>query len=696
MRRIAAKIYTVIEDKMIKYRFAVITILLLAQAALSNFLAFVIRFEGQLPSYFVSVFLTYLPLLLIIRLALFGQAGLHRGLWRYAGISDLLKIVSSATIGSVIFFLFVRYLVDDLEYPRSIYLVDWLLFLVISGGNRLIIRVFREYMYLESTGRRMLIIGAGNAGEMIVREMKSNQKCLYEPVGFVDDTQKKGVTIHGVRVLGTTEKLSEIIKNIKPDEIMISSGDIQKPIREIYEICKPFNIPIKKLPGINEILDSNVFLGARIGRRLVNAKLVTETQVQEALTLQKKEGGRLGSKLVKLGYITEEKLNSFLIKQLGISHVKPISLEDLLQREPINTGIESIMGFLEGKSVMVTGAGGSIGSELCRQVMKYNPSHLLLLDRYENSLFEIDLELRGEQQSLREQQSPRISTIIGDIQDLSFLECLFSRYKPQIVFHAAAYKHVPLMEHNPIEAVKNNIFGTKNLIEISSRHCAEHFVLISTDKAVNPTSIMGATKRIAEFLSVHMNSVCETKFTTVRFGNVLGSNGSVLQVFKEQLTKGGPLTITHPEIKRFFMLTEEAVHLVLIAAASGKGGEIFVLDMGEPIKIVDLAENFIRLSGFIPHKEIKIRFTGLRPGEKLYEELFDETERAIPSFHKKIMVAVPEASLMPVVARHIPDLEQIVLHHSVEELVPLIQKMVPSFRNKNIQSESVKKEWVVK
>lgn len=690
MRRIAAKIYAVIEDKMIKYRFTVITILLLAQAALSNFLAFVIRFDGQLSDYNVSLFLTYLPLLLIIRLALFGQAGLHRGLWRYAGISDLLKIISSATIGSVIFFLFVRYLVDDLEYPRSIYLVDWLLFLVISGGNRLIIRVFREYMYLESTGRRMLIIGAGNAGEMIVREMKSNQKCLYEPVGFVDDTQKKGVTIHGVRVLGTTEKLSEIIKNIKPDEIMISSGDIQKSIREIYEICKPFNIPIKKLPGINEILDSNVFLGARIGRRLVNAKLVTETQVQEALTLQKKEGGRLGSKLVKLGYITEEKLNSFLIKQLGISHVKPISLEDLLQREPVNTGIESIMGFLEGKSVMVTGAGGSIGSELCRQVMKYNPSHLLLLDRYENSLFEIDLELRGGQ------QSPRISTIIGDIQDLSFLECLFSRHKPQIVFHAAAYKHVPLMEHNPIEAVKNNIFGTKNLIEISSRHCAEHFVLISTDKAVNPTSIMGATKRVAEFLCVHMNSVCKTKFTTVRFGNVLGSNGSVLQVFKEQLTKGGPLTITHPEIKRFFMLTEEAVHLVLIAAASGKGGEIFVLDMGEPIKIVDLAENFIRLSGFIPHKEIKIRFTGLRPGEKLYEELFDETERAIPSFHKKIMVAVPEDSLMPVVARHIPDLEQIVLHHSVEELAPLIQRMIPSFRNKNIQSESVKKEWVVK
>jgi FlaA1/EpsC-like NDP-sugar epimerase len=690
MNGIANNSFDVIKDKILKYRLVVTTLILLAQAALANWLAFVIRFEGQLPSYFVSVFLTHLPVLLIIRLALFGQAGLHRGLWRYASISDLMKIVSSGTMGSVIFFLIVRYLVDDLEYPRSIYLIDWLLFLFISGGTRLLSRIFREYMFVGLSRKRMLIVGAGNSGEMIVREMRNNPKSKYEPIGFIDDTQKKGLTIHEVPILGTTNMIPEIIKKHQPDEIVISSDDTPKPIREIYELCKPFNIPIKKLPGISEILGSKVPAAVRIGRHLVDARLVTEAQIQEALFLQKKEGGRLGSKLVKLGYITEGNLNSFLIKQLGVSHMKPISLEDLLQREPVNTDVLSIREFISNKSVLVTGAGGSIGSELCRQIIRYNPSHLLLLDRYENSLFEIDLELRAEQ------QSPHISTIIGDIQDLSFLECLFSRHKPQIVFHAAAYKHVPLMEHNPIEAVKNNIFGTKNLIETSSRHCAGQFVLISTDKAVNPTSIMGATKRVAEFLSVHMNSVCKTKFTTVRFGNVLGSNGSVLQVFKEQLTKGGPLTITHPEIKRFFMLTEEAVHLVLIAAASGKGGEIFVLDMGDPIKIVDLAENFIRLSGFIPHKEIKIMFTGLRPGEKLYEELFDETERVIPSFHKKIMVAVPENSLIPVVARHIPDLEQIVLRHSVGDLVPLIKKMVPSFRPGNVQSNSVTREWVVK
>jgi FlaA1/EpsC-like NDP-sugar epimerase len=402
---------------------------------------------------------------------------------------------------------------------------------------------------------------------------------------------------------------------------------------------------------------------------------VTETQIQEALALQKKEGGRLGSKLVKLGYITDEDLNSFLVKQLGISHMKPISLDDLLQREPVDTGIDSIRAFIEGKSVMVTGAGGSIGSELCRQIIKYDPSHLVILDRYENSLFEVDLELRGEQ------NRSNLSTVIGDIQDSSSLKRIFSEQRPQIVFHAAAYKHVPLMEYNPIEAIKNNIFGTKNVLEAASLYGSENFVLISTDKAVNPTSIMGATKRVAEFLTVQMNSVSETRFTTVRFGNVLGSNGSVLQVFKEQLTKGGPLTITHPEIKRFFMLTREAVHLVLTAASSGKGGEIFVLDMGEPIKIVDLAESFIRLSGFVPHKEIKIRFTGLRPGEKLYEELFDKTEKMMPSWHKKIMMAIPEDNLIPVINGCISELERIVHDHSVADLIPLMQKMLPSFKN---------------
>jgi len=328
---------------------------------------------------------------------------------------------------------------------------------------------------------------------------------------------------------------------------------------------------------------------------------------------------------------------------------------------------------------MVTGAGGSIGSELCRQIIKYNPSHLMLCDRYENSTFEIDLSLRAEE------RETTISTIMGDIQDTVFLEQLFLKHAPQIIFHAAAYKHVPLMESNSVEAVKNNIFGTKNLIDTASLHCAESFILISTDKAVNPSSIMGATKRVAEFLTIKKNSKCRTKFSAVRFGNVLGTNGSVIPIFKEQLKNGGPLTVTHPDIKRFFMLIPEAVQLVLIAAASGNGGELFVLDMGEQIRIVDLAENFIRLSGFIPHKEIKITFTGLRPGEKMYEELFDESEKKIPTFHSKLMMAIPEIPTSETLYQCIKDFERIAREYRVDEVVPTIQRIVPNYKNLQVE-----------
>jgi len=677
MNGISTKIYKATSDYIVKYRRIVVILIFLAQAALANYLAFIIRFESILSSSSLNTFLTYLPVLLCIRLVFFIQAGLYKGLWRYASVSDLIKIIKSTTLGSILFLFTIYYVIGDPNYPRSIVVLDWLLFIIISGGNRLFIRVFKEYMFSEPLRKRILIIGAGDAGAMIVREMKNNPEYAYEPIGFIDDdANKKGLTIHDVPILGSSSMIPEIIKKQRPDEILISvSTDTQKTIREIYEICKPFTIPIKKLPGIGDLLDGNISVAAKLGQRLTEANVVTEAQIQEGLALQKKEGGRLGTKLVKLGYVTEERLIAFLNKQHGISLMQPISLEDLLQREPVNTDIIAVREFIAGKSVMVTGAGGSIGSELCRQIIKYGPADLLLLDRYENSTYEIDLELRAEQ------HKATISTIIGDVQDTLHLDYIFSRYRPQIIFHAAAYKHVPLMEHNPVEAVKNNIFGTKNLIEAASRYCAEHFVLISTDKAVNPTSIMGATKRIAEFLTVKMNSSCTTKFSTVRFGNVLGTNGSVIPIFKEQLKKGGPLTVTHPEVRRFFMLIHEAVQLVLIAAAAGNGGELFVLDMGEPIKIIDLAENFIRLSGFIPHKEIKITFTGLRPGEKLYEELFDESETMIPTSHKKLMMAVPEVPPARILDHCICDFERIVQDYSLDEVVRTIQKTIPGFKS---------------
>ena len=664
-----------VRDIIVRYRLFSLTLLFLLQAALANYLSFLLRFESMPPSVYLNQFLIYLPVLLSLRLVFFLLAGLYKGVWRYAGISDLMKIINSTTFGSIAFFLIVRYGIGDVDYPRSIYVLDCVLCIIISGGGRLFIRVLRESMIQEPLGKKTLIIGAGDAGEMIVREMKSHEH-PYTPIGFVDDDpRKKGLTIHGVPVLGQSHMIPELIEKYKPDEILISSPDIQKTIKDIYELCKPFNVRIKKLPGIQDLLGGNVSVAARIGQRLIDANLITEAQVQEALTLQEKEGGRLGSKLVKLGYITEEKLVSFLSKHLGISHIKPISLEDLLQREPVNTDITYLTDFIKGKSVMVTGAGGSIGSELCRQLIKYSPSILILLDRYENNLYEVDISLRDGQ------HRSSIVTFIGDVQDALFLDHVFSKHKPQIIFHAAAYKHVPLMEHNPIEAVKNNIFGTKNLIDTAARHCAENFVLISTDKAVNPTSIMGATKRISEFLTVNMTSFCNTKFSVVRFGNVLGSNGSVVPLFSEQLKRGGPLTVTHPEVKRFFMLIPEAVHLVLIAAASGKGGEIFVLDMGDPIKIIDLTENFIRLSGFIPHKEIKIVYTGLRPGEKMCEELFDESETRVAASHKKLMIAVPQVPSMAFLSHHLLNLERVIEDYAEEEVVPLIQMAVPTFRN---------------
>ncbi|MEW6053642.1 MAG: polysaccharide biosynthesis protein [Nitrospirota bacterium] len=674
MGKTFTRIYRDVKKAIIQHRRLFIVLVLLLQAIVANYLAFIIRFESKLSPFYLNQFLTYLPLLVFIRFVFIMQSGLHKGLWRYASVSDLMKIIHSTTIGSILFLLIVRFVIGEEDYPRSIFFLDWIIFISISGGNRLFIRVFREYMTHNPSKKKILFVGAGDAAEMLVREMMYKRDSSYSPIGFIDnDIQKRGSTIHGIPILGTYSMLDEIIQQHKPDEVLITEADTQKTIREIYEICKPHNITIKKLPGINDILGGNISVSTKIGQILVKANLVTEQQVQEALSLQKNEGGRLGAKLVKLGYITEEKLVSLLNKHYGISHITPISLEDLLQREPVDTNITSLREFIHGKRVLVTGAGGSIGSELSRQILRYCPSHLILMDRYENSLFDIDLELRTRE------NGSTISTIIADIQDVMSLERIFAKNTPHIVFHAAAYKHVPLMEYNPIEAVKNNIFGTKNLLESAAKYRAENFVLISTDKAVNPTNIMGATKRVAEFLTVNMDALSETKFTTVRFGNVLGTNGSVVPIFKEQLKKGGPLTVTHPDAERFFMLIPEAVHLVLMAAASGKGGEIFVLDMGERVRIIDMAENFIRLSGFIPYREIQIDFIGLRPGEKLHEELFDISEKAITTSHKKLLMAVPEVPSMASLKQHMMNLERCIQCYSVSDALQVIQHIVPNY-----------------
>jgi FlaA1/EpsC-like NDP-sugar epimerase len=612
--------YKAMKNLIVKNRRIVVVLIHFIQIVLANYFAFILRFESVLEPEYISQFLIYLPMLVIIRLTLYLGTGLYKDLWRYSSINDLVKIFTTASAGSMVFLIFVRYLVGDVSYPRSIYVLDWLLLIMLSGGSRFFIRVFREYLQSESSGKRILIIGAGDAGEMIVRDMKNNPEYSYDPIGFIDDDRyKKGLAIHGVPIFGTREFLVEAVEKHRPDEILISMpSESYKTIREIYEQCKPLGLPIKTLPGLMDIIEGNV----------------------------------------------------------SVSQIKPLSLEDLLQRDVVRADISEVKEYIEGRSVLVTGAGGSIGSELCRQIAGYSPSVLIMFDRYENGLFQIDMELRANK------KSPFISTVVGDMLDVSAVRHIFGKYKPQIVFHAAAHKHVPLMELNPLEALKNNIFGTRNLLEAAAENETESFVTISTDKAVNPENIMGASKRVAEFLTYNMNRINHTRFTTVRFGNVLGSNGSVVQIFKEQLSRGGPLTVTHPEIKRFFMLIPEAVQLVLIAAASGKGGDIFVLDMGEQIKIVDLAENLIRLSGFIPHEDIKIEYTGLRPGEKMYEELFDDSEEVAPTSNEKLRLAIPKCvPSNEEINRLLGELEHMIIKNSVEEAVSVVQKIVPGFRN---------------
>lgn len=638
------RIYKAVQGLIISNRLTVVALVHLLQAVIANYLAFILRFEAILSPFYLRHLKVYLPILLTVRLGFYLAFGLHKDLWRYSSVNDLVKIVKSVSLGTIVFVVIVRYLFGDTSYPRSIFAIDWLLLIMLSGGSRLLIRIFSEYTRVEATDKRTLIIGAGDAGEMIVRDMKSNPRNTYEPIGFIDDNlRKKGLRIHGVPIFGPMTMITQVMERYKPAEILISMPSAShKTINEIYEICKPFNIPIQILPGLSDIIEGNV----------------------------------------------------------SVSQIKPLSLEDLLQREPVRTDVQAVKEFIQGKSVMVTGAGGSIGSELCRQIIGYGPSDLIMFDRYENGLFEIDMELQNivkrKESVVRSDSSPltphpsRVITIVGDMRDRGGLEYHFSKFKPQIIFHAASHKHVPLMEVNPMEAVKNNIFGARNLVEAASRHKAESFVMISTDKAVNPTSIMGATKRVTEFLAISMNETSNTRFTAVRFGNVLGSNGSVVQVFKEQVRRGGPVTVTHPEIKRFFMLIPEAVQLVLIAAAGGRGGDIIVLDMGEQIKILDLAENLIRLSGFVPYEDIKIEFTGLRPGEKLYEELFDESEVMVPTFHEKLKIAIPNNVPSPdALLRHITALDRIITTSSLDELIPEIQKIVPNFKRSDAEGRSI-------
>ncbi len=559
-------------------------------------LAFLLRFEMDIPPLWMTVALATWPYVVALEYGVLALFGVPRFAWRYIGIRETMR-VAQAMAASALIVLLVRLSLEDIGglvafvvVPLGVTATNFLLAFTGLVAARALRRIYGEHRELllradQGERNRVLLIGAGQAGVIVARELRSRPDLGLDAVAFLDDdVNKKGSQIAGLPVLGTTAQLVEIARQKRVTRALITIANASgADIRRIAVLCKSAGIDTKIIPGIYEIVGDTI----------------------------------------------------------NLSRIREVAIEDLLGREPVTLDTAALSAGLRDKVVMVTGAGGSIGSELCRQLCRYAPKKLILVERFENSLFEIHRELLnksrsegGAEMSGCEELDPRIA----DVCDRRRMEQLFTELSPQVVFHAAAHKHVPMMELNPGEAIKNNVRGTMVVAETADRFGAEAFVMISTDKAVNPTSMMGASKRVAEIFTQGLALRSKTKFITVRFGNVLGSNGSVIPIFKEQIARGGPVTVTHPEMRRYFMTIPEASQLVLQAGTMGQGGEIFILDMGEPVKIVDLARDLIRLSGMTPDEDIEIVFSGVRPGEKLFEELSVSAEQADKTKHPKIFI----------------------------------------------------------
>ena len=543
----------------------------------------------------------------------------YSSLWRYAGEEELVSILSACLV--YVIPVYIAHRLIGIDYSILFYVVSTILIIGYTGGLRLVYRTGRRFktrMVVSQDSQRVLVVGAGSAGEMIINELKENPQLKKVPVGIIDDDVNKiGRRIHNVKILGNTSQVKEIVEKENVDEIILAMANVDEARKsEIINICKETKCKLKTIPGIYEIIDGKV----------------------------------------------------------DIKKIRDVDIEDLLGREPIKVNMEEMSGYIQDKTVLVTGGGGSIGSELCRQIASFNPKHLIIVDNYENNAYAIQQELIR-----RYEGKLNLSTIIASIREYKRMDEIFNEYKPDVVFHAAAHKHVPLMENSPSEAIKNNIFGTLNVARLADTYKVKRMVLISTDKAVNPTNIMGATKRAAEMIIQTINKNSETEFVAVRFGNVLGSNGSVIPLFKKQIAEGGPVTITHPDIIRYFMTIPEAVQLVLQAGAMAKGGEIFILDMGEPVKIVDLANNLIRLSGFEPGVDIKIEYSGLRAGEKLYEELLMSEEGLTKTANSKIFIGKPVEFDSKKVMHNLEMLKKIVDNEDVELIDSVMRNFVTTY-----------------
>ncbi len=600
--------------------------------------AHLLRFNFHIPASHMTLMKKTLPFIVAIKVLCFYFSDLYRGMWRYVSITDLLNVIRASSISTLVIVSLVLFVTRFEGFPRSAFIIDWCLTILLISGFRLSIRLYFELISEEKPWRiavgtfllpfgqkradskNLLIIGAGDCGEKIYREIRDNARLRYNVVGFLDDDPSKGgMKIHGIPVLGPIRDIEAVPGSVRADEALIAiPSATSQQMRKIVAHCKESGIEFKTVPGMGELIN---------GKVTVNA-------------------------------------------------IREVAYRDLLGREAVKLDQVRIGSYLRRQTVLVTGAGGSIGSELCRQICRFRPDRIALYERAESPLYELELELRQNFGGVE------ILPLLADIRDRRQLEKAFAASKPQVVFHAAAYKHVPMLELQPWKAIKNNILGTRNLIDMSLRFGVERFVFVSTDKAVRPANVMGASKRAAELLIQSQNGYrpSSTRFMTVRFGNVVGSVGSVIPLFKKQIKRGGPVTVTHPEATRYFMTIPEACQLILQAGAMGEGGEIFILDMGTSIRIADMARDLIRLSGFEPDVDVKIKYIGLRPGEKLHEELITEGEGIVSTSHEKIMVLKGAPFDPEMLNGKVDELASLAYEQEAEEIKGKLQEIVPEYR----------------